>query len=60
MIDDVNEEPEENIIEEVKKQTKIKNKLKKEGIVRPTLEEIGEGRKTRGKQVDYKKLNRGY
>ena len=59
MIDDV-ERPEENIIEEVKKQTKIKSKLKKEGLDRPTVEEMGEGRQTRKKQVDYKKLNRGY
>ena len=58
--DGEHEEPEENIIEEVKKQTKIKNKLKKEGFERPTEEELGEGRKTRGKRVDYKKLNRGY
>jgi hypothetical protein len=45
-------------------QTKLinnqKNKLKKEGLERPTEEDLGEGRKTRGKRVDYKKLNRGY
>lgn len=62
MIDDGGDEEKEelNILEETKKQNKIKKKLKKEDLVRPTVEEMGEGRQTRKKQIDFKKLNRGY
>jgi ribosomal protein L21E len=61
MIDDgMDEEKEElNILEETKKQNKIKKKLKKEDLVRPTVEEMGEGRQTRKKQIDFKKLAKG-
>jgi hypothetical protein len=60
MIENEREEEPKNIIEEVKKENKIKNKLKKVGIDnRPTLQELNEGRITRKKNIDFKKLNKG-
>jgi len=48
-----------NVIEEAHKETKIGRKIKQAGLVRPTFEKLNEARQSRGKIVDYAKLNKG-
>jgi hypothetical protein len=48
-----------NVIEDTNKENKINRKLKKDGLTRPTYDELHTERTTRKKQIDFKKLNGG-